>query len=63
MKNEKSKKIGKVQEKEIKVSDEGVVKGSEAKNKFKKFMELLKLQNPVKYERAEAELKKKLATL
>lgn len=62
MKNEKTKKAAK-EEEAIKVNDEGVVKGSDAKKKLAAVIEKYKLQNPVKYEHKKAALEKQLASL
>ncbi len=61
-KNEKAKETIK-EEKEIKVGNDGVIKESDAKEKFKAFIEKYKLANPVRYERVKGELEKKLSTL
>ncbi len=70
MKNEKIKKTAKsepeeisTEEKEIKVNDEGVVKGSNAKKKLAAVIEKYKLQNPVKYGHKKVALEKQLASL
>lgn len=51
----------KKKEEKIEVTDEGIVKNSNAKEKFKKVIEKYKLQNPVKYEHKKAALEKQLA--